>query len=1155
MDELSKDLHAARVKTDEVARVSAMAKLLPRLTPPDRSALIAEILSAAREFENRYLLASAFAELLPHMTGLDLDLVAAEAIQAARDIVDPSSRSTIFARLAPLLPEHERAFALIEAWSGTSHVDAKSRGQALAEFMVQQGQPDQNEILEEALQEAGQLREADTWLDAMRPLLKHLPKSMLESLGVGSRGIHSIPARVQSLARLGTDLSEPEKEILLEQALSTARSATDPESRADALHLLSPFLPAPARTVVLREALEAIRAITFSREQTPVLKRLAPSLPPDLLEEGFGTAMAVWDKHERMSALVALAPFLPESFHPRVITAIMQEKDQTLRVGTLVDLTRILPKTFFDVLRDEVSRVADNERRAYALLQVVDLCSRTEGQRVLASAVEAARLIPDAISRVRALIALAYHFPDAVKTAVLMDAVETARLIPDAISRVRTLIALAYHFPGAVKTAVLMDAVATVRGLEGEHHRMDALMKLAKDVPRPQFMEFLILARSTADWVMSEETLQAITDQAEESTGSAGIVGRPILAQETMYAEPSAAEASESFGPFDVPSVLEPRSRKRVINTGFANPLDPAQALDATASLSAGNSYYFWVDVGLPDEKSIEVSPTPLPTFSGSVRLKVALVPIDGEIVIDPAAAVGELELRPDGSALVVSQPGPIKNSGSKPELPKQRLFFRLHAAQAGLFRFRCNIYYEHILVQSRLISVRVTERSRFYHQALRSHLDYTLSGTLDPSHLKRLTPHQMSLLLVTGEKTLSFSFFGAAGDEVVKREATFDVLELQDAIEQARSVLRRVAWGDEEDWQPTKNYRYGGKITFEKFQDDLISLALRGYRLYDSIVDRVTGSRERSRSLKHLMRAPGMIQIAIAESPRQHIPSALFYDYHLETGIERNAYKICPGFLHALKDNSVLDDSECFQGQCSSRNSPGEDRVICPSGFWGFRHELGMPLSVAAALDAPSEITYEHAPQMTVGISTDPAFTLWAGHERVMRDLRKNLGWTCATSRSVLFDVLRKSNPHVVYLYCHGGMANGVPYIQVGPLSEYVITRDNFRNARIDWEESWPLIFINGCKTADLEPGRALELVSACIQSSASGVVGTEITLFEPLACAFAEEFMRRFLAGLSVGKAIRGARLALLKSSNPLGLVYIPYSLASLRLVESHQ
>ena len=49
--------------------------------------------------------------------------------------------------------------------------------------------------------------------------------------------------------------------------------------------------------------------------------------------------------------------------------------------------------------------------------------------------------------------------------------------------------------------------------------------------------------------------------------------------------------------------------------------------------------------------------------------------------------------------------------------------------------------------------------------------------------------------------------------------------------------------------------------------------------------------------------------------------------------------------------------------------------------------------------------------------------------------------------------------------------------------------------------------------------------------------------------------ELLRHGLATLAYrgGKAIRGARLALLKASNPLGLAYIPYALASLSLTDN--
>jgi hypothetical protein len=82
------------------------------------------------------------------------------------------------------------------------------------------------------------------------------------------------------------------------------------------------------------------------------------------------------------------------------------------------------------------------------------------------------------------------------------------------------------------------------------------------------------------------------------------------------------------------------------------------------------------------------------------------------------------------------------------------------------------------------------------------------------------------------------------------------------------------------------------------------------------------------------------------------------------------------------------------------------------------------------------------------------------------------------------------------------------------------------------------------------VEPSQAIEFVSALIDSSASGVIGTEISLFEPLACEFAESFLHHFLRGDHVAEAIRRSRLILLAKLNPLGLVYTPYALATLHL-----
>ena len=111
-------------------------------------------------------------------------------------------------------------------------------------------------------------------------------------------------------------------------------------------------------------------------------------------------------------------------------------------------------------------------------------------------------------------------------------------------------------------------------------------------------------------------------------------------------------------------------------------------------------------------------------------------------------------------------------------------------------------------------------------------------------------------------------------------------------------------------------------------------------------------------------------------------------------------------------------------------------------------------------------------------------------------------------------------------------------------PGKDDAITTNNVRDKGFHWEDP-PLVFINGCHTAALEPEHALNFVSAFVEATyASGVIGTEVTVFEPLATWFAQEFFIRFVAkGQPVGQAFRGARLALLKEGNPLGLVYVPF------------
>jgi hypothetical protein len=499
----------------------------------------------------------------------------------------------------------------------------------------------------------------------------------------------------------------------------------------------------------------------------------------------------------------------------------------------------------------------------------------------------------------------------------------------------------------------------------------------------------------------------------------------------------------------------------------------------------------------------------------------------------------------------VTRQPGGDGDGwpGEPERLASRRLFYAAHAPDdEGVARLRCSIYHEQLLVQSRLVTARVRREPSPAADAITTVVDYMLAPSLDPAHLAGLPKHRLSVLLNRNDEGTHGLTFRGEGE--FTSSATLSELALQDLIGKARGALRLASWGDEGPWEQQKRYFYED-VDRERLRLDLVRFALRGFRFYAAIIDTLAGGVDEAERLGELMRRPGVVQIATKESPTHLLPAALLYDYMgFRTTRRPEEYALCDAFLAALDSSGPLENTPCFQGDCPSR---GEPYTVCPSGFWGYRHRLGLPVSIRSAPDLPAEIGVDGGPTLLVAVSTDPELVLREPHEEALRKLLEDgAGWRYAASQADTLGLLKEGKPHLVYFYCHGGSERGVPYIQVGPLGDEPITSDVLFTERIRWDSPRPLVFINGCRTTALEPEQALEFVSTLVRRArASGVIGTEITIFEPLARAFAEESLRRFLAGTPLGEAIRGARLALLKDGNPLGLAYIPFALAGLRIV----
>jgi hypothetical protein len=333
------------------------------------------------------------------------------------------------------------------------------------------------------------------------------------------------------------------------------------------------------------------------------------------------------------------------------------------------------------------------------------------------------------------------------------------------------------------------------------------------------------------------------------------------------------------------------------------------------------------------------------------------------------------------------------------------------------------------------------------------------------------------------------------------------------------------------------------------RLREDLVRLAIRGYRFYTGIIMRLAGGRPRAHALARLMREPGFVQVACKQSARHVLPAAMLYDYPFDTNYAHmDRYTLCEAFTGALAAAGPLESSPCFQGQCPVADDVHNKTVVCPSGFWGFRHAVGLPLTVPTAPDPPAVLAIADAPHLAAGVSTAQDLKERAAHQQTLQTLVPRLVMEVGDTREEILGLLGRGKAHVVYFYCHGGLSGDLPYLQVG--ADEVITPDNlFAVAR--WDDPRPLVFLNGCHTTALDPEIAFEFIGAFVENAgAAGVIGTEITVFEPLARAFAEECLRQFLSEIPVGEAVRRARLRLLKDGNPLGLVYIPYVMPGLQL-----
>jgi hypothetical protein len=625
---------------------------------------------------------------------------------------------------------------------------------------------------------------------------------------------------------------------------------------------------------------------------------------------------------------------------------------------------------------------------------------------------------------------------------------------------------------------------------------------------------------------------------------------------------PERAEAAEQ--PIQIPPPAV-----RVVSAGFAEPSNPDRPVDSDVALAPGRDYVFWLRIGELLRESATGLPRDRAAGAGDETiLTVVLFAFEGDLELTPGATVGRFRLTSDDRVVALDQPLDGRGDGLAPPPGSEGVMrFPVRTPPiSGRFGMRANVYVDRVLLQSRRVTVSVADGSARVDGAISAEMDYSASLALDHAGASQHRPHRASLMFNRNDDGAAGLMVYASDGREIACPARIPEGFGVEHIDRARQALRDVAYepavGDAEP-----AYRYASPRSLDELRRDLVTLATAGSRIYFAIRHQLAcpavDGEDPVATFETLMLRTGFVEVVNRDPPSFVLPAALLYDRPLDDAVPESTIALCGEFVEAFEAHTDLVGFRCLAEGCPHT---GEDTVVCPSGFWGYRHDLGFPVTQERSPDgtraterAPT-IGYEHQAHVDALVATD--LEAWEEHLSRLKAVMPGLGLPPAAGRQAAFDLLGGTPPHVAYFYCHGGSkldpiegrADPVatPYLRVGGPKEAVITSTNIRTKGFPWRTTRPLVFINGCHTTALEPRRALEFVSAfVVDAFASGVVGTEITIYEPLAIAFSEEFFRRFAGlGQPVGSAVRGARLALLGAGNPLGLAYVPFVPPDLRL-----
>lgn len=271
----------------------------------------------------------------------------------------------------------------------------------------------------------------------------------------------------------------------------------------------------------------------------------------------------------------------------------------------------------------------------------------------------------------------------------------------------------------------------------------------------------------------------------------------------------------------------------------------------------------------------------------------------------------------------------------------------------------------------------------------------------------------------------------------------------------------------------------------------------------------------------------------------------------------------------------------------CSSSDPNAEgcahhgDDVVCPTRFWGFRHELAWPRNLVKPIDQPLPVGRRIVDSLGARLgraSIEPSARL-----RILRMVASELEASDAESmfsdrvrsaklwqpptRAEALKALSEVAPDcdLIYALAHGGVGNIENRRAAVPIKreEYTLELDQglLGASELNKLEAGilshkPIVLLNACESGVIKRGEVDDFIEAWFRLGAAGVVVTETDVASDVAAAMGALIVNGLVEGSSLSTAVFRARWAYFRQTGRLaGLSYSYYGPVGARLTDFQQ